>query len=103
MAPKAKPTKWTITGGPRKWDLMLSLFDHLGLEDDNRRNPEFSFQLLDQPERTTKVNITSVERTDATGHQWIFEGYADELGRIKGSYNTQFQNGVFNLWEHYQP
>ena len=99
-----------ISGGPSKFDLMVSLFDgsqkprrtvRFGV-DSGRRNPvgprntEQSGVIYDDMD----VDITAIEREDFSGESWFFQGHIANVsvarrGRIHGYYSTKTRSGWF--------
>ncbi|MBX4210592.1 hypothetical protein KW783_01320 [Candidatus Parcubacteria bacterium] len=112
-------TKFTITNGPSKWDLMLSLFDG---SSDHRRQVSFTVLpdddptgakiIIDQiakergreptqgysPEQVAMV-MNRLEREDGSGDCWNFVGNSSEDGRygryrtVRGFYSTATRKG----------
>jgi hypothetical protein len=75
-----------ITGGPSKWDLMISLFhgDHL-------RREKVDFSVYETSSKLAVV-INSVERESGSGENWNFTGYSSNM-KVRGYYETHSRTG----------
>jgi hypothetical protein len=93
----------SITSGPSKFDLMVSLFD---ANYTNRRTvtfmvvtPHGQSELL-KTNQEIEVQIDGIEREDGSGENWNFHGYhltkADEkvtFNKVKGYFSTRTLTG----------
>ncbi len=83
-----------ISGGPSKFDLMVSLFDG---DSSNRRSVSFTVE-----EQTCEVTISTLSREDGSGESWNFSGFvrgsivSPGYG-IKGYYSSQRRCGHFEV------
>ena len=92
---------FNVTGGPSKFDLMLSLFDG---NKDPRRTVEFQLEGAHVP---ITAGITMVQQEDGSGESWNFEGWLANYRRgfnIKGYYSSRSRTGyiTFIVPFHYE-
>lgn len=97
-----------ISGGPSKFDLMVSLFEGNKTPrktirfkvDSGRRNPVGPRNSEESAiiHSDMDVGITAVEQEDGSGESWMFQGYVVSTfrpGRIQGYYSTKTRTGWF--------
>lgn len=85
---------FSVTGGPSKFDLMLSLFDG---NKDSRRTVEFKLEGVRLP---IVVAITMVEREDGPGESWNFQGHLTNYHRgfdVRGHYFSNSRKGYITF------
>jgi hypothetical protein len=86
-----KSKQFSITSGPSKFDLMLSLFHR---KVDSQVVVEFSLEAQSYP---AGVVINSLELEDGSGECWIFKGYvrysSTSSRNVKGFYRTNARTG----------
>ncbi len=91
-------TRQIISGGPSKFDLMLSLLDGSNAAGTRRR---VSFMVDDIGEIEVVVNRLS--REDGSGESWNFEGFAQTFGpsysydKVEGYFSTRSRRGTIRL------
>jgi len=88
---------FTITGGPGKWDLLVSL----GEAYVSRKKVEFKYFMLNSRFNVhLPVVITELSHEDGSGESWNFAGTAEFTNgskRIKGYYSSLRRTGTFKI------
>lgn len=86
-----------IIDGPSKFDLMVSLFD--GTTESQK---VLVFRLDNQ--RILNIRITSLQREDGSGENWIFQGFTNHYPRpyaeeqhVNGFFSTQNRKGRLTI------
>lgn len=85
---------FNVTGGPSKFDLMLSLFDG---NKEPRRTVEFQLEGARAP---IVVAVTMVQQEDGSGESWNFEGHMTNYRRsfrVGGYYSSNSRKGYITF------
>jgi len=77
-----------IIGGPKKFDLMFSLFDGNNI---TRRTVDFEITKVTR----IRVAIIALQRANSSGESWNFEGvhWKDPGYKVTGHFNTDERRG----------
>lgn len=89
--------KFPVTGGPSKFDLMLSLFDG---NQTPRKTVEFKLEGIKTPVR---VAVTGVSQEDGSGESWIIEGWLSGMEKsfpISLWFTTSSRKGYITFKPH---
>lgn len=84
---------FSITGGPSKFDLMVSLF-----EGNPKVRKTVSFK-LEGLRREIQVAITGVQQEDGSGESWNIEGWVmgEFRANVKAYYSSRSRSGHFRF------
>lgn len=89
-------TRFNITDGPSKWDLMLALFDGDG---PHRRPCKFSFRESEnRQEITSLLQIEDVRRDGGDGELWIMTGFTVDPDVPNQSFYANFSTRDRKGW-----